>query len=219
VGNDEAAFDLSHFLPPKPGIQQKITGRVTPVKTKFARASQNGSVPSLMIPALLGGCTLSAAVQDSFAGERRETAGRQITRQPFVLRKGKARGANRREIVAKFRPVPHLAFEKSEPTATGFVYPRSGSHVALDQRESAGDFLTLEQIALTNELAPMNCQPTPMSFTGFSKATARSLSAAMRPKKHGRSSSQSRPPGQPGASCSSNMPLAREDLKVALGAT
>jgi glucose-6-phosphate 1-dehydrogenase len=76
---------------------------------------------------------------------------------PFVLRTGKALAAARNEIVVRFRPVPHLPFEKG-PTAANVLRLRLNP----DRMElgvninGPGDPFELERVEMDAELAPQS---------------------------------------------------------------
>lgn len=74
---------------------------------------------------------------------------------PFLLRSGKALGADRREIAVHFRPVPHLAFGQArEPTPNVLRLTLDPDRISLAVNlNGAGDPFELEEGALELELA------------------------------------------------------------------
>ena len=75
---------------------------------------------------------------------------------PFMVRTGKALGAERREIAILFKCVPHLAFGQAvEPPANVLRLQLTPDRVALDVNiNGPGDPFELEQVALETTLAP-----------------------------------------------------------------
>ncbi len=74
---------------------------------------------------------------------------------PFVLRTGKALGADRHEIAVHFRPVPHLPFEKSAPAPNVLRLSLNPDRLSLGVNiNGPGDPFDLEPAALAAELAP-----------------------------------------------------------------
>jgi glucose-6-phosphate 1-dehydrogenase len=74
---------------------------------------------------------------------------------PFRLRSGKALRENRREIVIRFRPVPHLAFtdEEPQPDVLRLRLDPDGIDVEINLN-GAGDPFDLERRVLDVQLAP-----------------------------------------------------------------
>jgi glucose-6-phosphate 1-dehydrogenase len=74
---------------------------------------------------------------------------------PFRLRTGKALGADRQEIVVRFRPVPHLPFLDAEPEPDVLRLSLSPDAIALEVNlNGAGDPFDLEREVLAARLAP-----------------------------------------------------------------
>ncbi|MGY1827408.1 glucose-6-phosphate dehydrogenase [Blastococcus sp. SYSU DS0541] len=74
---------------------------------------------------------------------------------PFRLRSGKALGVNRREIVVRFRPVPHLAFTDEDPEPDVLRMRLDPDGISLEVNlNGAGDPFDLERRALDIALAP-----------------------------------------------------------------
>ncbi|WP_409329475.1 glucose-6-phosphate dehydrogenase [Trujillonella humicola] len=74
---------------------------------------------------------------------------------PFHLRTGKALGADRQEIVVRFRPVPHLPFLDAEPEPDVLRLTLSPDAIALELNlNGAGDPFDLEREVLGARLAP-----------------------------------------------------------------
>ena len=74
---------------------------------------------------------------------------------PFRLRSGKALGADRQEIVIRFRPVPHLPFLDAEPEPDVLRLSLSPDAIALEVNlNGAGDPFDLEREVLSARLAP-----------------------------------------------------------------
>lgn len=69
---------------------------------------------------------------------------------PFVLRTGKALGADRREIAVHFRPVPHLAFgQRSQPMPNVLTIRLSPDEIVLSINVNAtGDLFELDRVCL-----------------------------------------------------------------------
>jgi glucose-6-phosphate 1-dehydrogenase len=68
---------------------------------------------------------------------------------PFRLRSGKALGAGRREVVVRFRPVPHLAFVDEQPEPDVLRFRLSPDSIALELNlNGAGDPFDLERDVL-----------------------------------------------------------------------
>ncbi|TYP88122.1 glucose-6-phosphate dehydrogenase [Blastococcus xanthinilyticus] len=84
---------------------------------------------------------------------------------PFRLRSGKALGADRHEIVLRFKPVPHLAFEPDgagpEPDVLRLRLDPDGISLELNLN-GAGDPFDLERRSLAVDLPP-----TPLSAYGL----------------------------------------------------
>jgi glucose-6-phosphate 1-dehydrogenase len=80
---------------------------------------------------------------------------------PFILRTGKAIGHDRREIVIRYRAVPHLAFEDHfEPTANLLRMDLDPDRLTLTLNVNGrGDPFDLEELDLRADLAP-NDLPT-----------------------------------------------------------
>lgn len=74
---------------------------------------------------------------------------------PFVLRTGKALAADRKEIIVRFRPVPHLAFTRTRPFPNEFrlTFAPDCMHLAVNIT-GAGDPLAVEQTSLSTCLQP-----------------------------------------------------------------
>jgi glucose-6-phosphate 1-dehydrogenase len=65
---------------------------------------------------------------------------------PFRLRTGKALGSERREVVVRFRPVPHLAFVDEQPEPDVLRFRLSPDSIALELNlNGAGDPFDLER--------------------------------------------------------------------------
>ena len=74
---------------------------------------------------------------------------------PFRLRSGKALGADRQEIVIRFRPVPHLAFMGPDPEPDVLRLSLSPDAIALEiNLNAAGNPFDLEREVLSTRLAP-----------------------------------------------------------------
>ncbi|MGY2001420.1 glucose-6-phosphate dehydrogenase [Blastococcus sp. SYSU DS1024] len=74
---------------------------------------------------------------------------------PFRLRSGKALGAQRREIVIRFRPVPHLAFTDEDPEPDVLRMQLDPDGIALEVNlNGAGDPFDLERRTLDIDLPP-----------------------------------------------------------------
>ncbi len=74
---------------------------------------------------------------------------------PFRLRTGKGLGADRQEIVIRFRPVPHLPFLDAEPEPDVLRLSLSPDSIALEVNlNGAGDPFDLEREVLTARMAP-----------------------------------------------------------------
>ncbi|SHN78678.1 glucose-6-phosphate 1-dehydrogenase [Geodermatophilus obscurus] len=74
---------------------------------------------------------------------------------PFRLRSGKALGADRQEIVVRFRPVPHLPFLDAEPEPDVLRLSLSPDAIALEVNlNGAGDPFDLERQVLAARMAP-----------------------------------------------------------------
>lgn len=75
---------------------------------------------------------------------------------PFRLRSGKALAADRREVVVRFRPVPHLAFgQQGEPAPNHLRLELEPDRLALSVSiNGPGDPFDLECIELDHELEP-----------------------------------------------------------------
>ena len=74
---------------------------------------------------------------------------------PFRLRTGKALGADRQEIVIRFRPVPHLPFVDAEPEPDVLRLSLSPDAIALEVNlNGAGDPFDLEREVLAARMAP-----------------------------------------------------------------
>ena len=74
---------------------------------------------------------------------------------PFRLRTGKALGADRQEIVVRFRPVPHLPFADAEPEPDVLRLSLAPDAIALEiNLNGAGDPFDLEREVLTARMAP-----------------------------------------------------------------
>jgi glucose-6-phosphate 1-dehydrogenase len=74
---------------------------------------------------------------------------------PFRLRTGKALGAGRREIVIRFKPVPHLAFTDEEPRPDVLRMHLDPDGIALEVNlNGAGDPFDLERRTLDIALPP-----------------------------------------------------------------
>ncbi|SFF26349.1 glucose-6-phosphate dehydrogenase [Blastococcus tunisiensis] len=74
---------------------------------------------------------------------------------PFRLRSGKALGADRREIVLRFRPVPHLAFTDEDPEPDVLRMRLDPDGIALEVNlNGAGDPFDLERRVLDIALPP-----------------------------------------------------------------
>ncbi|GAB3353566.1 glucose-6-phosphate dehydrogenase [Modestobacter lapidis] len=68
---------------------------------------------------------------------------------PFRLRTGKALGSGRREVVIRFRPVPHLAFVDEQPEPDVLRFRLSPDSIALELNlNGAGDPFDLERDVL-----------------------------------------------------------------------
>ncbi|WP_169977321.1 glucose-6-phosphate dehydrogenase [Tautonia rosea] len=71
---------------------------------------------------------------------------------PIVLRTGKAMAADRHEIVIRFRPVPHLAFEQSPPPSNILRLQLNPDRMALGVNiNGPGDPFDLEHVELTTD--------------------------------------------------------------------
>jgi glucose-6-phosphate 1-dehydrogenase len=77
---------------------------------------------------------------------------------PFTLRTGKAIGAARREILVRFRPVPHLAFPPGEAAAPNVLrLTLNPDRMALGLTiNGVGDPFDLEHVELDTTLAPQD---------------------------------------------------------------
>jgi glucose-6-phosphate 1-dehydrogenase len=75
---------------------------------------------------------------------------------PFVLRSGKALGEERREIVVRFRPVPHLAFGERTPPEPNVVRLQLGpDRLSLDlSMNSDGELFDVGPVVLDTGLRP-----------------------------------------------------------------
>ena len=74
---------------------------------------------------------------------------------PFRLRSGKALGADRHEIVLRFRPVPHLAFADEDPDPDVLRLRLDPDGVTIEVNlNGAGDPFDLERRALDIDLPP-----------------------------------------------------------------
>ncbi|MDT0274495.1 glucose-6-phosphate dehydrogenase [Blastococcus goldschmidtiae] len=74
---------------------------------------------------------------------------------PFRLRSGKALGADRREIVIRFKPVPHLAFTDENPEPDVLRLRLDPDGIALEVNlNGAGDPFDLERRVLDIDLPP-----------------------------------------------------------------
>jgi glucose-6-phosphate 1-dehydrogenase len=74
---------------------------------------------------------------------------------PFRLRSGKALGADRREIVVRFKPVPHLAFTDEHPEPDVLRMRLDPDGIALELNlNGAGDPFDLERRILDIDLPP-----------------------------------------------------------------
>ncbi|SOC52115.1 glucose-6-phosphate 1-dehydrogenase [Blastococcus aggregatus] len=74
---------------------------------------------------------------------------------PFRLRSGKALGADRREIVVRFKPVPHLAFTDEDPEPDVLRMRLDPDGIALEVNlNGAGDPFDLERRVLDMALPP-----------------------------------------------------------------
>jgi glucose-6-phosphate 1-dehydrogenase len=74
---------------------------------------------------------------------------------PFRLRSGKALGADRREIVIRFKPVPHLAFTDEHPQPDVLRMHLDPDGIALEVNlNGAGDPFDLERRVLDIDLPP-----------------------------------------------------------------
>jgi glucose-6-phosphate 1-dehydrogenase len=74
---------------------------------------------------------------------------------PFRLRSGKALGADRREIVIRFKPVPHLAFTDEEPEPDVLRMHLDPDGIALEVNlNGEGDPFDLERRVLDIDLPP-----------------------------------------------------------------
>jgi glucose-6-phosphate 1-dehydrogenase len=74
---------------------------------------------------------------------------------PFRLRSGKALGADRQEIVIRFRPVPHLPFLGPDPEPDVLRLSLSPDAIALEiNLNAAGNPFDLEREVLSTRLAP-----------------------------------------------------------------
>jgi glucose-6-phosphate 1-dehydrogenase len=74
---------------------------------------------------------------------------------PFVLRTGKALAANRQQMLIHFRPVPHLAFERSKPTPNCLALRLNPDRLDLSVNiNGPGDPFVLETTDLGTELRP-----------------------------------------------------------------
>jgi glucose-6-phosphate 1-dehydrogenase len=73
---------------------------------------------------------------------------------PFRLRAGKALGADRREVVVRFREVPHLAFEDVTASANELRIELEPERLRLGlQVRAPGEEVALESIELSRDLA------------------------------------------------------------------
>ena len=76
---------------------------------------------------------------------------------PFVLRTGKALATDLNEIVVRFRPVPHLAFEKSAPAVNALRLRLNPDRMELALNiNGPGDPFDLERAVLSTELQPQD---------------------------------------------------------------
>ena len=76
---------------------------------------------------------------------------------PFVLRTGKALAADRNEIVVRFRPVPHLPFEKESPAANVPRLRLNPDRMELGVNiNGPGDPFVLERVEMGAELASLS---------------------------------------------------------------
>jgi glucose-6-phosphate 1-dehydrogenase len=74
---------------------------------------------------------------------------------PFRLRSGKALGADRHEIVVRFKPVPHLAFGDEDPEPDVLRLRLEPDGIALELNlNGAGDPFDLERRTLAIDLPP-----------------------------------------------------------------
>jgi glucose-6-phosphate 1-dehydrogenase len=75
---------------------------------------------------------------------------------PFVLRSGKALGEERREIVVRFRPVPHLAFGERTPPEPNLIRLQLGpDRLSLDlSMNSDGELFDVGPVVLDTDLRP-----------------------------------------------------------------
>jgi glucose-6-phosphate 1-dehydrogenase len=75
---------------------------------------------------------------------------------PFVLRSGKALGRDRREIVVRFKPVPHLAFGERTPAEPNRIRLQLGpDRLSLDlSMNSDGELFDVGPVVLDTELRP-----------------------------------------------------------------
>lgn len=74
---------------------------------------------------------------------------------PFRLRSGKALGVARREVVVRFRPVPHLAFAEEQPEPDVLRIRLDPDSIALEiNLNGAGDPFDLERRVLDIDLPP-----------------------------------------------------------------
>jgi glucose-6-phosphate 1-dehydrogenase len=75
---------------------------------------------------------------------------------PFVLRSGKALGEERREIVIRFKPVPHLAFgERTPPEPNAIRLQLGPDRLSLDlSMNSDGELFDVGPVVLDTELRP-----------------------------------------------------------------
>lgn len=76
---------------------------------------------------------------------------------PFVLRSGKALGVDRREVVIRFRPVPHMAFKGDAPPPNILRLGLDPDTLALGLNlNGPGDPFDLERADLAETLAPQD---------------------------------------------------------------
>jgi glucose-6-phosphate 1-dehydrogenase len=75
---------------------------------------------------------------------------------PFVLRSGKALGESRREIVVRFKPVPHLAFgERTPPEPNVIRLQLDPDRLSLDlSMNSDGELFDVGPVVLDTDLRP-----------------------------------------------------------------
>lgn len=78
---------------------------------------------------------------------------------PFRLRSGKALGRDRREIVVRFRPVPHLPFaDETEPDVLRLTFDPDSISLAINLN-GAGEWFDLEREQLTARLTNQQLPP------------------------------------------------------------